>query len=105
MLKQFTPVAAQSRHWYDKWIGVVPDQPPFVADRLRPTCASPTIAGNPVFVGGVGRPATALPASARPARTANRTAKLRIEPGRGHLVTHRHISFHPKARPESRRPS
>src|SRR6266700_4523173 len=68
MLRQLPPPDPHRRHWYEKSIGVEPDQVPGSAFNVCPSWAVPEIVGGEVLLGAV---AAAAPADrVSPTKTA-----------------------------------
>ena len=70
---QVPPVDEQWRHWYEKRIGVVPVQTPFVTARRPPDTGEPVTAGGTVLCGPEVESAVTVPvadevAAAEPSR-------------------------------------
>src|SRR5262249_21393132 len=53
MFRQLPPPTPQRRHWYEKSIGVDPDQVPGSAFSVCPSCAVPEMVGGEVLLGAV----------------------------------------------------
>jgi hypothetical protein len=79
---QLAPLESQLDHWYAKDIGVVPDQVPWLADKVCPSWARPEIAGGAAFAGGTAAttPVAAEVAVADPAGLLAVTATTSVEP-------------------------